>query len=106
MADPYSERFCLVHRPGTPLVTYTVPAGRRAIVKGMSYSAYLATSPVIWLAIADHYIFAASPPGSTFGGALELFQVVYAGERITMEATATAGDVWGSCSGYLLTDAG
>lgn len=106
MADPYSERFCLAHRPGKPLHVYTVPAGRRAIVRSFAYAGYLATQPAVWLAIADHYVFLASPPGSTFGGAVEMYQVVYAGERIALDCTASAGDVWGSVSGYLLEDPG
>lgn len=104
MPDTYSERFVLAHRPGTPLRTYTVPAGKRAIVRSFAYAGYATTSPAIWLAIADHYIAVALPPASTFGNALDLYQVVYAGERITVDCTAAAGDVWASCSGYLFED--
>jgi len=104
MPDVYSERFVLAHRPGTPLRSYTVPAGKRAIVRSFAYAGYLATNPAVWLAIADHYISVATPPASTFGQALDLYQVVYAGERITVDCTASAGDIWGSVSGYLFDD--
>jgi len=104
MPDVYSERFALAHRPGTPLRTFTVPAGKRAIVRSFAYAGYLATNPAIWLAIADHYVSVATPPASTFGQALELYQVVYAGERITIDCTASAGDIWASVSGYLFDD--
>lgn len=104
MNDPYSERFALAHRPGNPLRTYTVPAGRRAIVRSFAYAGYLTTAPAVWLAIADHYIAVALPPAATFGAALDLYQVVYAGERITVDCTASGGDVWASVSGYLLTE--
>lgn len=105
MPDTYSERFVLAHRPGSPLRSYTVPPGKRAIVKSFAYAGYATTSPAIWLAIAGHYIAVALPPASTFGNALELYQVVYANEVITVDCTAAAGDVWASCSGYLFDDA-
>jgi len=104
--DPYSERFALAKRPGFPLRTFTVPAGRRAIVRSFTYSGYLTVSPVVWLAIADVYIYAAIPPGATFGGNVDLYQVAYAGERITVECTATQGDMGAAVSGYLLADDG
>ena len=104
MPDVYSERFVIAHRPGTPLRTYTVPAGKRAIVRSFAYAGYLTTNPAVWLAIADHYVSVATPPAATFGQALELYQVVYAGERITVDCTAGAGDIWASVSGYLFDD--
>jgi hypothetical protein len=106
LADPYSERFCLAKRPGFPLDAFTVPAGRRAIVRSLSYSGYLTTSPAIWLAIAGVYVFVALPQAATFGGNLDLYQVAYEGELIVVDATAAAGDVGAACSGYLLTDVG
>ena len=104
MPDVYSERFALAHRPGSPLKSYTVPPGKRAIVRSFAYAGYLATAPAIWLGIAGHYIAVALPPAATFGNALELYQVVYANEVITVDCTASAGDVWASVSGYLFDD--
>lgn len=104
MADPYSERFAIAHRPGSPTRAYTVPGGKRAIVRSFTYAGYLATAPAIWLQLAGHYLFVAQPPGATFGGNVELYQVVYAGELIVIDCTASAGDVWAAASGYLLDD--
>ena len=104
MRDAYSERFALAHRPGDPIRSFTVPAGRRAVIRSFTYAGYLATAPVIWLQLAGRYIFAAQPPGATFGGNVDMYQVAYAGELILVDVTASAGDVWASASGYLLTD--
>jgi hypothetical protein len=105
-SDPYSERFVLVKRPGFPLKAFVVPAGKRAIVRSITYYGYLATSPAIFLQLAGVYVFALLPPASTFGGAVEMFQVVYQGEMIVAEVTASAGDMGASVSGYLLSDPG
>ena len=104
MADVYSERFCLAQRPGNPLVAYTVPPGKRAILRSLTFSGYLTTSPVVWLRIAGVYVYAVIPPGATFGGNVELYQVVYANEVMTLECTASGGDMGATLSGYLLTD--
>lgn len=104
MADVYSERFLLAQKPGTPLVAYTVPPGRRAILRSLTFSGYVTVSPVVWLRIAGVYIFALIPPGATFGGNTELYQVVYENEVMTLECTAQSGDMGASVSGYLLTD--
>lgn len=83
---------------------WTVPLGKRAILRSFTYAGYLATSPAVWLSIAGHYIFVALPPGATFGGNVELYQVVYGNEVISIDCTASGGDVWASVSGYLLDD--
>jgi len=102
--DAYSERFCLVKKPGTALQSFTVPGGKRAVVRSLTYYGYLATSPAVFLRIADVYVWAALPPGATLGLATEMYQVAYANERITLEVTSSAGDMGAVCSGYLLTD--
>lgn len=104
MPDVYSERFCLAHRPGSPLRSYTVPPGKRAIIRSFAYAGYLATAPAVWLGLAGHYIAVALPPAATFGAALDLYQVAYANEVITVDCTASGGDVWASVSGYLFDD--
>jgi len=102
--DAYSERFCLVKKPTNPLQSFTVPAGKRAVVRSLVYYGYLATGPAIFLRIADIYVWAALPPGATFGLSTEMYQVAYANERITLEVTSSAGEMGACCSGYLLTD--
>lgn len=104
MRDAYSECFCRVHRPGSPLAAFTVPAGRRAVVRSLVYSGYLTTSAAIFLQIAGFYVYAALPPGATFGGNVDMYQVAYVNEVVALDATAQAGDVWAAVSGYLLTD--
>ena len=104
MRDAYSECFCRVHRPGSPLGAFTVPPGKRAVVRSLVYSGYLSTSPAIFLQIAGFYVYAALPPGPTFGGNADMYQVAYANEVVALDATAQAGDVWAAVSGYLLTD--
>jgi hypothetical protein len=104
MAEPYSERFCLVQKPGSPLMAFTVPAQKRAILRSVSYYGYLATSPAIFLRLAGIYIFAALPQAQTFGASTDMYQVAYAGEIVTLEVTAGQGDMGAAVSGYLLDD--
>jgi hypothetical protein len=101
MAEPYSERFCLVQKPGSPLMAFTVPAQKRAILRSVSYYGYLATSPAIFLRLAGIYIFAALPQAQTFGASTDMYQVAYAGEIVTLEVTAGQGDMGAAVSWWL-----
>jgi hypothetical protein len=100
----YTERFAeVVNKAGS--ATYTVPAGKRAIVMslvavslvagGMGASVVVSGGRLLaWLAFT----------GQNVGGAqVDLRQPVYAGEQLVLNTTAVG---YATVSGYLLTAPG
>ena len=83
MAWPvYSTRFCLNSQSGG--VTYTVPAGQRAVVKSVSAFNTGATTLTVYLNVAGPTVWAADVPaqkGAALGG---LLLVAYAGESVVL----------------------
>jgi hypothetical protein len=97
----YSVR--IIHRSGGPGVhAYTVPASKRLVIKGLSYSWQDTTGGQLWLRVANIYVFVRNLPGSTGGDYLDYRAVAYAGERVE---TSTVGQfVQAHVSGYLFND--
>jgi hypothetical protein len=97
----YSERFLALTTPGAWL-TYLVPAGRRAIVRNVIATN---TNPVaghVYVKIAAVAVAWITFPAAVQSQSVDLYQVAYAGELISVYAEIA--QVHCSVSGYLLTD--
>lgn len=96
----YSERFIGAPADGN-YHTYTVPPGKRAVIKFVSAFNNPASSTFVSLWLANTIVWGVSVPGASgvFAGGLGL--VLYEGEvlRMSMGASTSGGM---SCCGYLL----
>lgn len=102
MAWPvYTERFLLVSTPNV-VVTYTVPAGKRAVimtVAGMNGS----TGAVdISLQLGSPNVWIKHIPAQTFDYATGLRLAVYAGEQLKGFCSASGATLW--VTGYLFSN--
>jgi len=101
VSQVYSTRF-IVRGEAKGWLYYTVPAGKRAVIKVMTaYNTVAVTSKVI-LSIKGYYVYAGTCPAS--GGFLQLntAQVAYAGEQIGQ--WNEQDNCHTMVSGYLLND--
>ena len=107
MAQPvYSERFILSALPLGGNVSYTVPAGFRAVIKQITVTALTSAGTLVWVAIAPGVLVEvfvltpASPPGSQ--PASERSYVAHAGDQINAyERGVGNADIY--VGGYLLS---
>lgn len=103
MAKPvWSIRFMHARSPaGT--YTYTVPAGKIAVVRSLTYAWVNAETREFFVRRSGVVFYTAKPTGSTYGGATaEMRQVLYAGELL--ELILQGVDLGCMISGYLLDE--
>lgn len=96
---PYSERF-VGHWAAGPSPVYTVPAGKRAVIKSVVASNNNTAAGVIGIVINGNQVWNLSVPGSggqTVGG---IMLVLYAGETIASEHQFQY--MFSAISGFLL----
>lgn len=97
----YSERFLSYSGPDA-MLSYVVPYGRRAVVKGLSGSNLQSPGAQVYVGAAGVYAFVITLAAATQGFYQELRLVAYAGESIIV---ATYGPVVRvHLSGYLFLD--
>lgn len=101
MSRVYSHRFGNVAGLGKATV-YNVPAGKRAVVRCVTWANQSGTNARVWVAIAGFYVFVRTIPGAMEGGAQDLRLVAYAGETVVLATTGT--DIGAHLSGYLFED--
>lgn len=97
MSRVYSERFILGLT--STALTYTVPSGKRAVIKYASGANASGSAVSLGLQVAGNGIWGASIPVGGVQYASGLAIVAYAGEVIRVSASAAA-TVY--CGGYLL----
>jgi hypothetical protein len=97
----YSERF--VHgRAAAATQTYVVPAGRRAVVRFLSFNFYVGTHDYALLRVGGFAVVYLDHPAALSARTFDGRWVAYGGEEIEV-ITATADCAW-HASGYLLYD--
>lgn len=97
----YSERFFIAF--GTELFTrYTVAAGKRAVIKSLTYGKDSNASGYFWLFVESLGVLYKELPAAAVGDAVNLTTVVYAGE--TMEVYTSYVGLKVAVSGYLFDD--
>jgi hypothetical protein len=98
VAGVYSTRFILCS--GFGLYGYTVPIGRRAVVKQVSVYNNSGAPQVVSFLVAGTTVWSASVPGTYGSSSTALFAVVNTSEK--MELYLGAATMAGIVSGYLL----
>lgn len=98
MAGVHSVRFILAQSAGP--VKYTVPPGKRAIIKNVTVVNTNAGTVQGYLYIASTNIWNTSVPGTSASQLQGLHVVVNAGEELVMGSGGAALGL--HCSGYLL----
>jgi hypothetical protein len=97
----YSERFIgSLGLVGTR--SYVVPAGRRAVVRSLTYASTAPSGQYIQLHVAGLLAYTFTSPGSTVNEHHEVRLVAYAGESVTVY-TSNAGFRY-AVNGYLFDD--
>lgn len=97
----YSTRFIGV-QAAAGTYTYTVPAGKRAVVKCADWQDWSGTAENCYLIVAGNYIFEASLSGSAHAQWTGM-AVAMAGETIGWSVTS-GNQASGQVSGYLFND--
>lgn len=100
MAKTYSERFILA-AGSAGYKTYTVPAGKRAIVRNFLVYNSNSTAQSLWLYIASFSVYGITP-GALQSAQLETRAVAYPGEKV--EVWHNAAGMTSIVSGYLFDD--
>jgi hypothetical protein len=99
MAGVYSTRFLI--SGGSPVgVSYTVPAGKKAVVKCVTCLNGSSTATQVYLYIADSAIWSVNVPGLVGALASGIMLVANSGEKIA--AAAGHSNCGFSIHGYLL----
>lgn len=99
----YSERFLAAYGPNN-IWTYGVPAGKRAVIRGLLLSSNGGATGQVWLAGAGRFFYQRVLPAQISSFVEDVRIVLYGGE--TLEAyVAAAGHYMWVC-GYLLDDPG
>jgi hypothetical protein len=97
----YSERFLQGEGVGVAL-TYTVPEGKRALVRSIAYAAQAVSGGQIWLRVHGVYTWFAFLPATGGGLSVELRQVAY--ERETITVSTYVVNIGFHVAGYLFDD--
>jgi hypothetical protein len=97
----YTHRFLLITTPATN-ISYTVPAGRRAVITSINAANTAGTANSAWVAVAGLWIALAALPATTGTLSLSCRIAVYAGEAITGKLTASGAAL--AVTGYLFDD--
>lgn len=96
----YSERFCQYYGDATT-TNYTVPAGKRALIKNLTAFNGGVASANIGVGIGGKLLWASPIPGGNNGSSVNVFLVAYQGEVVSVY---TLGNSMGfALSGYLLS---
>lgn len=102
MAGVYSVRFFVA--AGSGIVTsYTVPAGRVAVVRSVVATSTVGAAAFAWLYIGPTPIYYLSFPEPGSARAVEMRQVVNAGEAVRVYTSAP--ELFVAVSGYLFSNA-
>lgn len=101
-ARVYSERFLhkIVGAGGSE--TYTVPAGKRAVVRSVALATYTVAVTQLYVGIDGVAIFNLANPAANTSKQLDVRVVVYQGQQIY--ANSVGGDAAWSVSGHLFDE--
>jgi len=89
-------------RGGTQNVVYTVPAGRRAVVRFVAVSAYAAAGQSAFVFVGGAVVLYWPAPAANAAAFWDVRMVAYAGE--TVMVSTSGSDVAFHVSGYLFND--
>lgn len=98
---PYSTRFLSAYGPSGRQV-YTVPAGKRAVVRMATLTWDRTTVGACWVAVAGVWAWNATPAGATGSRVQELRATAYAGEVI--EIFELLAGMFCTVNGFLFDD--
>lgn len=101
MSNVYTTRF-FAFGGATTTRSYTVPAGKRAVVKSISAVNNLGSSASAALQVGGVYAWYVTLPAATSSTSFETRQVAYAGETIL--CTTTGQDTRVHVAGFLFDD--
>lgn len=101
MARPYSVRF-MIGRGGHRIETYTVPVGKRAVVRSIAFTHWGDVSQNSYLKVHGILVFQLTATGALAAINREVRFTAYA--RETISVLIEGGDVSYGIDGYLLAD--
>lgn len=101
MATVYTTRFLYTEGPGATK-TYTVPDGKRAVVRSVFFMAYAAAGMTFWVTVHGITVVYWSNQAVTAYNSLDVRLVAY--ERETIQLLTTGPDARAMVTGFLFDD--